>query len=80
MDDDHVIQRLFAHGLHLTDVRTAIFDLQSGEDDGFALRPALTAIVTEQTGESGLRTRWCVPAADRLIRRRVRRGARGPAP
>ncbi|PBC39085.1 histidine kinase [Rhodococcus sp. ACS1] len=80
---DHVIQRLFAHGLHLqsahgrsrvpearqrlsemiddvqdiiTDVRTAIFDLQSGEDDGFALRPALTAIITEQTGESGLRT------------------------
>ena len=80
---DHVIQRLFAHGLHLqsaqarsrvpearrrlsemiddvqdiiTDVRTAIFDLHGGEDDGFALRPALTAIVTEQTGESGLRT------------------------
>lgn len=80
---DHVIQRLFAHGLHLqsahgrsrvpeaqrrlsemiddvqdiiTDVRTAIFDLHGGEDDGFALRPALTAIITEQTGESGLRT------------------------
>ncbi|QZS54561.1 histidine kinase [Rhodococcus opacus] len=56
VDDDHVIQRLFAHGLDLTDVRTAIFDLHGGEDDGFALRPALTAIVTEQTGESGLRT------------------------
>ncbi|PBC47393.1 GAF domain-containing sensor histidine kinase [Rhodococcus sp. ACPA1] len=80
---DHVIQRLFAHGLHLqsahgrsrvpearqrlsemiddvqdiiTDVRTAIFDLHGGEADGFALRPALTAIITEQTGESGLRT------------------------
>ncbi|MFC0454674.1 GAF domain-containing sensor histidine kinase [Rhodococcus jostii] len=80
---DHVIQRLFAHGLHLqsahgrthvpegrqrlsemiddvqdiiTDVRTAIFELHGGEDDGFALRPALTAIITEQTGESGLRT------------------------
>ncbi|NHU49477.1 GAF domain-containing protein [Rhodococcus sp. A14] len=80
---DHVIQRLFAHGLHLqsahartrvpdaqrrlsemiddvqdiiTDVRTAIFDLHDGGDDGFALRPALTAIITEQTGESGLRT------------------------
>ncbi|TQC47424.1 GAF domain-containing protein [Rhodococcus sp. WS4] len=80
---DHVIQRLFAHGLHLqsahgrthvpegrqrlsemiddvqdiiTDVRTAIFDLHGGEDYGFALRPALTAIITEQTGESGLRT------------------------
>ena len=80
---DHVIQRLFAHGLHLqsaqarsrvpearqrlsemiddvqdiiTDVRTAIFDLHGGEEDGFALRPALTAIITEQTGESGLRT------------------------
>lgn len=80
---DHVIQRLFAHGLHLqsahgrthvpegrqrlsemiddvqniiTDVRTAIFELHGGQDDGFALRPALTAIITEQTGESGLRT------------------------
>ncbi|PBC49744.1 GAF domain-containing protein [Rhodococcus sp. ACPA1] len=80
---DHVIQRLFAHGLHLqsahgrsrvpearqrlsemiddvqdiiTDVRTAIFDLHGGGDDGFALRPALAAIITEQTGESGLRT------------------------
>ncbi|KXX55316.1 sensor histidine kinase [Rhodococcus sp. LB1] len=80
---DHVIQRLFAHGLHLqsahgrthvpegrqrlsemiddvqdiiTDVRTAIFELHDGQDDGFALRPALTAIITEQTGESGLRT------------------------
>jgi signal transduction histidine kinase len=80
---DHVIQRLFAHGLHLqsaqartrvpetqqrlsemiddvqdiiTDVRTAIFDLHGGAGDGFQLRPALTAIITEQTGESGLRT------------------------
>ena len=56
VDDDHVIQRLFAHGLDFTDVRTAIFDLHGGGNDGFALRPALTAIITEQTGESGLHT------------------------
>ncbi|WP_172652616.1 GAF domain-containing sensor histidine kinase [Rhodococcus opacus] len=80
---DHIIQRLFAHGLNLqsaqarshvpdtrqrlsdmiddvhdiiTDVRTTVFDLHGGEDDGFALRPALTAIITDQTSESGLCT------------------------
>ncbi|MFD6064299.1 GAF domain-containing sensor histidine kinase [Rhodococcus wratislaviensis] len=80
---DHVIQRLFAHGLNLqsaqartrapetqdrlsemiddvqdiiTDVRTAIFDLHGGAGDGFALRSALAAIITEQTGESGIHT------------------------